>query len=70
MKKKLYRSQNDRKIAGVIGGLADYFDIDATLLRVIFAIVFVITSFMPMFLVYIIMAIIVPNKEDVIKNDD
>ena len=33
MEKKLYRSQTDRKIAGVCGGIAEYFDIDPTLVR-------------------------------------
>jgi phage shock protein C len=33
MEKKLYRSQTDRKIAGVCGGIAEYFDIDSTLVR-------------------------------------
>jgi phage shock protein C len=35
-KKKLYRSRNDRMIAGVCGGLAEYFGIDATLIRLVF----------------------------------
>lgn len=33
-KKRLYRSTNDSKIFGVCGGLAEYFDIDPTLVRV------------------------------------
>jgi phage shock protein C len=33
MDKKLYRSDTDRKIAGVCGGIAEYFDIDSTLVR-------------------------------------
>lgn len=33
MEKKLYRSREDRKIAGVCGGIAEYFDIDSTLVR-------------------------------------
>jgi len=35
MKKKLYLSDTDKKIAGVCGGLADYFGIDATIIRII-----------------------------------
>jgi len=35
MKKRLYRSTTDKKIAGVCGGLAEYFDIDPTIVRVI-----------------------------------
>lgn len=33
MSKKLYRSRNDRMIAGVCGGVADYFDVDSSLIR-------------------------------------
>ena len=33
MEKKLYRSRSDKKIAGVCGGLAKYFSIDVTLIR-------------------------------------
>ncbi len=33
--RKLYLSDRDKKIAGVCGGLADYFDIDATIIRII-----------------------------------
>ena len=35
-KKKLYRSRDERMIAGVCGGLAEYFEIDATLVRLLF----------------------------------
>ena len=34
-KKKLYRSENDKKIAGVCGGIAEYFNIDSTLVRLL-----------------------------------
>ena len=34
--KKLFRSRNDRKIAGVCGGLGEYFNIDTTLIRILF----------------------------------
>jgi len=34
--KKLYLSQTDKKIAGVCGGLAEYFGIDSTIVRIIF----------------------------------
>ena len=34
--KRLYLSQTDKKIAGVCGGLGEYFDIDSTLIRIIF----------------------------------
>ena len=36
--KKLYRSRNNRMIAGVCGGIAEYLEIDPTVVRIIFAI--------------------------------
>jgi phage shock protein C len=36
MAKKLYRSRKDRKIWGICGGLAEYFDVDPVIVRVIF----------------------------------
>jgi phage shock protein C len=38
--KKLFRSRTNRKIAGVCGGLGDYFNIDPTLVRILFLIFF------------------------------
>jgi phage shock protein C len=58
MNKKLYRSRTNRKLWGVCGGLAQYFNIDPTLIRVLFVISLFIGSLG--FWVYIVMAIIVP----------
>ena len=38
MEKKLYRSKTDRKVAGVCGGIAEYFDIDPTVVRILWII--------------------------------
>jgi phage shock protein C len=59
--KRLYRSPSDKKIAGVCGGLADYFQIDPTIVRVIFLILLV-PGGIPGFLPYIILWIVVPIK--------
>ena len=40
MKKKLYRSQTDKKLLGVCGGIAEYFDIDSTWVRLAFVLLF------------------------------
>ncbi|WP_246942631.1 PspC domain-containing protein [Bacillus pinisoli] len=64
--KKLTRSRSNRKLAGVIGGLANYTGIDASLLRVIF-IIGLIMSFGTFALVYLIWMIVVPNDQDVIS---
>jgi phage shock protein C len=58
-KKKLYRSNDDRWIAGVCGGIADYFNIDATLVRVLFILFgFVIGGSI---ILYIILWLIIPQ---------
>lgn len=58
MPKKLYRSRTDRKIWGVCGGLAKYFNIDPTIVRVVaVASLFVGTLG---FWIYVIMALVVP----------
>lgn len=60
MAKKLYRSREARKIAGVCGGLGEYFDIDPTIIRLIWlAMLFAVGSGV---LAYIIAWIIVPEK--------
>jgi len=58
MDKKLYRSRSDRMISGVCGGLAKYFDIDPTIVRII-AVLSIFASGVGI-LAYIILAIVVP----------
>lgn len=57
--KKLYRSNSDKMIAGVCGGLGQYFGIDPTLIRLIFALL-VVFGVGSGILLYIILAIVVP----------
>ena len=58
--KKLYRSQSDRMIAGVCAGLAEYFAIDPTLMRLGFALLTVFGG--SGLLAYIIMWFVVPEE--------
>jgi len=58
MEKRLYRSRSDRMLWGVCGGLAKYFDIDPTIVRII-AVLSVFVSGLGI-LAYVIMAIVVP----------
>jgi phage shock protein C len=58
MEKRLYRSKTDRMIWGVCGGLAKYFDMDPTIIRIIF-VVLIFANGLGL-LAYIIMAIVVP----------
>lgn len=72
--RKLYRLPEKGMIAGVAAGMADYFNIDVTLMRVLFAVATVITNGLGI-LAYIVMAIITPvpgastkNSQNVAEN--
>ncbi|MBS3750215.1 MAG: PspC domain-containing protein [Anaerolineales bacterium] len=68
--KKLYRSREDRMIAGVCGGLGEYFEVDPTLIRLLFVFGTFATG-SGLLWVYLIMIIIIPEyvppSEDVVK---
>jgi phage shock protein PspC (stress-responsive transcriptional regulator) len=57
---QLRRSTKDKKIAGVCGGLAQYFDIDSSIIRILYVIL-CLASFGAGVLLYIILALVVPN---------
>jgi len=59
--KKLYRSRDDRIIAGVSGGLAQYFDIDSILVRLAFVILTIFSGVG--IAIYLILAIITPTAD-------
>ena len=61
--KRLYRSEHDRSLAGVCGGLADYFNVDATLIRLLFVILSLSTW--PGLLIYIVLWVVIPTESDV-----
>ena len=60
MAKKLYRSRTDRKIWGVCGGLAKYFNIDPTIVRVV-AVASLLVGTLG-FWIYVIIALVVPTE--------
>ena len=59
--KRLTRVQKDHMLAGVCSGLAQYMDMDPTVIRLIFVLLFFVTG-PGILLAYIIMAIVVPNE--------
>ncbi len=61
--KKLYRTRNDAKIAGVCGGLAEYLDVDVTVVRVIFLLLLLTGSLG--FWIYLIFWLVAPWDYDV-----
>jgi len=62
--KRLYRSTSDKLVAGVFGGLGEYFNVDPTILRLIF-IVLLIPSFMTFSLIYLLAALIMPKDVEI-----
>jgi phage shock protein C len=59
MEKRLYRSRNNRMLAGVCAGLANYFNLDPTIIRVL-AIVCLLAFNIMAFIAYIVLIVIVP----------
>jgi phage shock protein C len=58
--RKLYRSKTNRQVAGVCGGLAEYFNLDATLIRILFVVLAVLGG--SGVVLYVAMWIIVPKE--------
>jgi phage shock protein C len=58
--RKLYRSRTNRQAAGMCGGLAGYFNVDATLIRVLFVLLAVLGG--SGLVLYVAMWIVVPNQ--------
>ena len=56
----LRRSREKRMIAGVVGGLSDRFDLNVTMLRVVYVVVSILSAAFPGILVYLLLWIIVP----------
>ena len=60
----LQRSRDQRLIAGVCGGIAEWLGWSATLVRVLFFLVSVLSAAFPGILVYIVLWVLMPNRED------
>ena len=59
----LRRSRTNRQVAGVIGGLAEYFHVDPTLLRVIYVVGSIVSAAFPGILVYVLLWLLIPEAE-------
>ena len=64
MEKKLYRSTTDKKLTGVCGGLAQYFGMDPSLMRVIMALAVLCTGIG--LIAYIVLAFVLPEEPTII----
>ncbi len=60
--KKLYRSRNECRLAGVLGGLGDYFEVDSTLIRLAYVLFTLSTGFFPGLVGYFLAILIIPKE--------
>lgn len=60
--KRLYKSQDNKVLAGVCGGIGEYFDIDPVLVRLAYLLLTVFTAFAPGIIGYVIAAMIIPEE--------
>ncbi|MBA3732917.1 PspC domain-containing protein [Patescibacteria group bacterium] len=63
--KKLYKSEKDNVLTGVIGGIAEYYEIDSTILRLIYILIVILTGIVPGIIGYIIASLVVPQRSKV-----
>jgi phage shock protein C len=63
-RKRLYRSESDRMIAGVLGGLAEYLRVEPSLTRIGYVVLTVLTGFFPGIFLYLVMMLIVPSEPE------
>lgn len=66
---KLKRSSNDRVFSGVCGGIGEYFNIDPTIVRIVWVLLS-LQSFGPSLVIYLVCSFIIPEDDGIIYSDD
>lgn len=69
MNKRLYRSSTDVKISGVCGGIGEYFDVDPTLIRLLWVLVTLFTGVFIGILGYVICVCVIPVDSGFINGE-
>jgi phage shock protein C len=64
LRNRIYRSQTERMLAGVAGGLATYFDVDPTIVRLAWVLAFIVTGPLAL-LLYIVCALVIPRDPEI-----
>ena len=60
--KKLLRSESDKWIAGLCGGISEYFDIDAALVRIIYLLLTFFSAGFPGIMIYMVLWLVMPKE--------
>lgn len=71
--KKLYRSEENKIVSGILGGIAEYIEIDPVVIRVLFVLITLFTGFFPGAIFYGVCLFIIPKKpisQNGSKNDN
>lgn len=68
--KKLYLSNEDKKMAGVCGGIGEYFDTDPTLIRIAWIVVTIATGIVPGIIAYVVAAVVMPSPPSLAKTTE
>jgi len=62
--KRLYRSEKNKKIAGICGGLSEMFEVDPTLIRLAMALIAIMSGVVPFIVVYAVGWYIIPKESE------
>jgi phage shock protein C len=68
--KKLYRSEKNKVVGGVLGGVSEYFEVDPVLIRILAVIIAVVTGFVPFALIYLLSVVAIPKREHMHAEDE
>ena len=68
--RRLYKSRRDRRLFGVLGGIAEYFALDPSLVRIGYTLITVFTVGLPGIVLYVLMSIIIPSAPRSHDSDD
>ncbi len=59
--KRIFRSSRNRMLGGVCGGLAEYLGVDATLVRIVYVLLSIVSAAFPGILIYLIAWLVIPR---------
>ena len=65
--KRIYRSETDKVVAGICGGLGEVYGFDPVIARIILIFLAIFTGFIPIFILYLIAWIIIPPKSKILS---
>ena len=68
--KKMYKTKDGAVLGGVLKGLAEVNNLDVSTVRIITAVLAIVTSGIPFLLIYFIMYLVLPDKSEVLKDQD